>query len=151
MAPYVFLCLPYLICNSIPLKELRANNRFREGFRGVIKDSAVSMRPRKLLTRFQWDPGSRLRDFNETSEAVSAVSMRPRKLLLRFHRKPFPRFQWDRGSCFCGFNEILTISDSNIPPNPKPYSKRLSPVNQGPKGDWLMKNPRLENLVALTL
>jgi hypothetical protein len=34
-------------CYSIPLKELSANIRFREGFRGVIKDSAVSMRPRK--------------------------------------------------------------------------------------------------------
>jgi hypothetical protein len=37
MFTYVFFCY------SIPLKELRANIHFREGFRGVIMDSAVSI------------------------------------------------------------------------------------------------------------
>jgi hypothetical protein len=33
----------------------------------------------------------------------------------------------------------LTISDSIFSANSKPYSKRLSPMNQGPRGDFLMK------------
>jgi hypothetical protein len=37
----------FLLKYSISLKEMSVNIRFREGFRGVIKDSAVSMRPRK--------------------------------------------------------------------------------------------------------
>jgi hypothetical protein len=74
-------------CYSIPLKELRANIRFREGFRGVIKDSVVSMRPRKLLPRSIWDRESRFRGLYETAEAASAVYKRTRKLL--------PRSIWD--------------------------------------------------------
>jgi hypothetical protein len=57
---YPDICFFY----NIPLKELRANIRFHE-VRGVIKDSAVSIRPRKQLPRSIWDCGSGFRGLIE--------------------------------------------------------------------------------------
>jgi hypothetical protein len=36
-------------------------------------------------------------------------------------------------------NQILAIFESIFSENMKPNAKRLQPVNQGPRGDWLMK------------
>jgi hypothetical protein len=51
----------------------------------------------------------------------SAVSLKP--------RNPLPRSQWDPGSRSC-----QTIF-WNFSANSKPYSKRLTPLNQGPMGN----------------
>jgi hypothetical protein len=37
----------YVFVFAVVSPELRVNIRFRKGFRGIIKDSAVSIRPRK--------------------------------------------------------------------------------------------------------
>jgi hypothetical protein len=66
---YVFAIVP------IPLKELRANNHFREGFRGVIKDSAVSIRLWKQLPRSISDHGSGFGGLYQTAEAAFSVSI----------------------------------------------------------------------------
>jgi hypothetical protein len=95
--------------------ELRANIRFRKGFRSVIKDSAVAIRPRKpnffrrsfvqkttflcknnvveILYGFRGLHETVEAAFGglyETEEAASAVYMRP--------RKRFPRSLLDRRS-----------------------------------------------------
>jgi hypothetical protein len=73
MFTYVFFCY------SIPLKELRANIRFREGFRCVIKDSALSIRPRKPnLFRRIFVQKTTFLCINNVVE-ISVVSIRPRK------------------------------------------------------------------------
>jgi hypothetical protein len=84
--------------------ELRANIRFRKGFRSVIKDSAVAIRPRKpnffrrsfvqkttfLCKNNVVEILYGFRGLHETEEAASAVYMRP--------RKRFPRSLLDRRS-----------------------------------------------------
>jgi hypothetical protein len=51
----------------------------------------------------------------------------------------------DRGSHT--FQTIISIFSANS----KPYSKQLLLMNQGPRGDCLMKKPRVENLLTLSL
>jgi hypothetical protein len=152
----VYVCICF--CYSIPLKEMRAFNRFREGFPSVIEDSAVSMRPRKPLPQFQRDRISGFCGFNETAES-GFPTRTSRRIGSHIQHGFSPWIRALRGNVwwknqglkiswhcpfnmfgFCGFNEtaetdsafsmrrrraILTISDSNISENSKPYSQRL--------------------------
>jgi hypothetical protein len=139
----VYICICF--CYRIPLKELRANINFRKGFRGVIKDSAVSMRPRKLLLRSIWDRESRFRGIYETAEAASAVSKRSPNPL--WHRK---------------FAEKIEIIVGNVETPEAIHFQQLSQFSQriqshirngfSPWINCLMKKkPRVENLVTLSL
>jgi hypothetical protein len=83
----VYICI---FCCSIPLKELRANNRLHQGFRGVIKDSAVSLRPLNPLQRSHWNRRICFCSLIETAESASVVSLRP--------LNPLPWCHWNRGS-----------------------------------------------------
>jgi hypothetical protein len=114
--------LDFLYC--IPLKELKANNRFWKVFRVVITNSAVLLR---LWKR-------RVRDLIETIESISEVSLTPQKpnfskiIYDRKYRyisewktwcksiykgsevslKPrnlLPRSHWNCWILFCGLNE----------------------------------------------
>jgi hypothetical protein len=156
MFTYVFFCC------RIPLEELRANNRFHEGLRGVIKDSAVSLRLLNPLQPSHWNRRIRFGSLIETAESASAVSLR---LLNRL-----PQSHWDSQ---ISFRSVIAPAEaklfwhsfmmkttyltkkydvevfiriprsfqtvfSNFLANSKPYSKRLLPVNQGLRGDSLM-------------
>jgi hypothetical protein len=83
----VYLCMCF--CHSILLKELRAYNRFLEGFRGVI----TSVRPLKPLLRYHWNRGNRFLGLIETKETASAVSFKPWKQLQRSHWNCQTRFR----------------------------------------------------------
>jgi hypothetical protein len=48
-------------------------------------------------------------------------------------------------------DQILAIFESVFLANTKQQAKRLQPVNQGPREECLMKKPRVENLVTLSL
>jgi hypothetical protein len=63
---FTYVCIWF--CYNIPLKELRANIFFRKGFRGVIKDSAVSIRPRKQLPLSISDHGRGFGGLYQTTE-----------------------------------------------------------------------------------
>jgi hypothetical protein len=67
----------FLLLYSITFKELRANIRFHKGFRGVTKDSAVSLRPLNPLPRSHWNHWARFCLLIETAESASVVSLRP--------------------------------------------------------------------------
>jgi hypothetical protein len=140
----MFICF----CYGFPLKEMRANNRFCEDSRGVIRfqwdreicsrgimetlrsDLVVSLKT--LNPRSHWDFRIFHTDFQVGSHGLIAtaginptVSLKP--------QKPIPRSVWDRG--------IRTLQKviSNISASTKPYAKRLQPVNQGKREDCLMK------------
>jgi hypothetical protein len=130
-----------------------ANNCFREGSRGVIKISAVSMRPWHPIFK---KPGIRSRGFNDTAGSASMTSSTPLNPIQKIFmldpavalrpRNPIPRFHLNRG--IRTFQTII----SNISATLKPYAKRLKPVNQGARGDCSMKKkPWVENLVNTAL
>jgi hypothetical protein len=80
-------CLPiFSFCYGFPLKEMRANNRFREGSRRVIKISDVSLTPRDSIPRSHWHRGIRSRGLIETAESelckrLSRFSLRIRSYM----------------------------------------------------------------------
>jgi hypothetical protein len=79
MFTYVIICF----CYSVPLKELKADIRFRECFRGVTKDFPASMKPPNPLSRSHCNRGSSFRGLMETAEAdhfkrISRISLRIR-------------------------------------------------------------------------
>jgi hypothetical protein len=88
-------------------------------------DSAVSLKPPKLLPRSHWSRRSHFRGLIETAESASTASLKLRKRL--------PRSHWD-----CWSRQFQMII-SNFSAISQPYAKWLLPVNQGPRGCWLMK------------
>jgi hypothetical protein len=65
------------------------------------RDSVISKKPRKLLSRSHWNRESRFRGFNETTESASAVSLKPPNPLQGSH--------WNLGSRH-HFKRIYQIS-----------------------------------------
>jgi hypothetical protein len=89
-----------MFCYSIPLKELRANIHFWEGFCGVIKDHwdrGNRFRGLIEIAESASNCGSRFRVLNETAESASAVSLKP--------PNPLPQSHWNHRIRFRGLIE----------------------------------------------
>jgi hypothetical protein len=132
---YVMFTYLLLFCYGFPLKGMGANNSFREWSCGVMKDSAVSLTPWDLILQSHWHRRIWALGVNDIAESASAVWLRLWNLLQKCPSQIL-RCHWYHG--IRTFQTIISILSANT----KPHAKQLNPMNQGPRGDCLMKKNR---------
>jgi hypothetical protein len=96
-----------------------------------------------LCMRCQWYSMHHACGVNDTTCIVHAVSMIPHThvhAISMTKHVPCMWYQWHRMHRACGVNDTACkLKNSNIFANSNLYSKRLSPINQEPRTDVLMK------------
>jgi hypothetical protein len=141
-SPYLFLFAMVSL-----FKGMRANDRFREGSRSVIKNSPFSLRPRDPILLCDWNFGIRSRSAIETTGSDPAVSITPLDPL-QWHLQ----ILWILYKNFhVGFSGVIETTEYELCKQLSRKSQQiwsymrngLSPESgQGPFGDYSMKENR---------